>query len=63
LNHGVQDSPISPPTETNPNQLSIGEVLFSQEFLDPAAHDSGFVKRKSRKIDPLGLPASFVDGR
>lgn len=41
--------------------MSIGEVLFSQEFLDQAAHDSGFVKRKSRKINPLNLLASLVE--
>ena len=57
----MRKSSSSPPTKTNPNQLSIGEVLFSQEYLDQAARDSGFVKRKSRKINPINLLASLVE--
>jgi hypothetical protein len=48
----MQKNSSAPPTEINPKQLSIGQILFSQEYLEQAARDSGFVKRKSSKINP-----------
>ena len=41
--------------------LSIGQVLFSEDWLDQKARETGFVKRKSRKIDPLNLRAALVE--
>ena len=42
-------------------QLSIGPVLFAEDWLNKKARETGFVKRKSRKINPLNLLASLVD--
>lgn len=36
-------------------------MLFSRDWLDQAARESGFVKRRSRKINPLNLLASLVE--
>lgn len=51
----------SPPAQTNPKQLSIGEVLFSQDDLDHAARESGFIKRQPRKITTLNLLAALIE--
>lgn len=40
--------------------MSIGEVLFARDRLEEAARESGFVKRRSRKIDTLNLLDSLV---
>jgi len=47
--------------EIDTKQLSIGQVLFSEDWLNQKARETGFVKRKSRKINPLNLLASLVE--
>jgi len=53
---------FSPPEiQTAPDQLSIGEILFSREYLDQVARETGFVKRACRKISPFNLLASLTE--
>jgi hypothetical protein len=53
-------TPSSTPVQINPAHLSIGDVLFPEEWLNQKARESGFIKRKSRKIHPRNLLASLV---
>lgn len=53
--------PSSTPVQTNPAHLSIGDFLFLEEWLNQKAGESGFIKRKSRKIHPRNLLASLVE--
>jgi hypothetical protein len=46
---------------TDTKQLSIGQVLFAEDWLDQKARETGFVKRKSPKISPLNLLAALVE--
>lgn len=52
--------PTLPSCASSPDQLSIGEVVFSKSFLKQSARSSGFIKR-SRKINPLNLLASLLE--
>jgi len=54
-------TPSSTPVQINPAHLSIGDVLFPEEWLNQKARESGFIKRKSRKIHPRNLLASLVE--
>jgi hypothetical protein len=54
-------TPLSTPVQTNPAHLSIGDALFPEEWLNQKARESGFIKRKSRKIHPRNLLASLVE--
>lgn len=42
-----------------PRHLTIGQTIFSEEYLLNLARTSGFLKRAPRKIDPCGLLASI----
>ena len=46
-------------TDTKP--LTIGQVLFTEEWLNQKARETGFVKREPRKINPINLIASLVE--
>lgn len=52
---------ISPPRIkfSAPRHLSIGQTIFSEQYLLDLAKSSGFVKRAPRKIDACGLLASI----
>lgn len=46
---------------TDTKQLTIGQVLFAEDWLNRKARETGFVQRKSRKINPLNLVAALVE--
>ncbi len=42
-----------------PRSLTIGQTIFSEDYLLDLAKSSGFLKRTPRKIDACGLLASI----
>ena len=53
------NSPTSQSASSSPRCLTIGESIFSEEYLLDLAKTSGFLKRAPRKIDACGLLASI----
>jgi len=54
-------TPSSTSVQTNSAHLSIGDVLFPEDWLNQKARELGFIKRKSRKIHPRNLLAALVE--
>lgn len=54
-------SPTSERSPFNPRCLTIGQTIFSEDYLLGLAKTSGFLKRPSRKIDACGLLASICE--
>lgn len=52
-------SPTSQCSPFNPRYLTIGQTIFSEDYLLDLAKTSGFLKRIPRKIDACGLLASI----
>lgn len=57
----MRETPSSLPENSQQDSLSIGGLSFSDDQLNQVARDSGFVKRRSRKISPLNLLASLIE--
>ena len=51
----------APYQKTDTKPLTIGQVLFTEEWLNQKARETGFVKREPRKINPINLLASLVE--
>ena len=52
-------SPKSQRSPSSPRCLTIGQTIFSEDYLLDLAKSSGFLKRTPRKIDACGLLASI----
>ena len=55
----ISNSTISQSVPSSPRHLTIGQSIFSEEYLLDLARTSGFLKRAPRKIDACGLLASI----
>lgn len=51
--------PTSQSAPSSPRRLTIGQTIFSEDYLRDLAKISGFLKRTPRKIDACGLLASI----
>jgi hypothetical protein len=51
----------SPATQTTTTGTRIGQVLFSDEELLRLAMETGFVKRRPKKIDPGNLLSAICE--
>lgn len=52
-------SPTSQCSPISPRHLTIGQTIFSEDYLLDLAKTSGFIKRTPRKIDACSLLASI----
>lgn len=52
---------LSQNAPSNPKHLTIGQTIFSEDYLLDLAKTSGFLKRKPRKIDAISLLGSICD--
>lgn len=53
-------TPLRPDDATLSNDLSIGEIILSQQILEQLARETGVIQRKARKVDPLHLLGSLI---
>lgn len=57
--HGSKKTPCSPAAASQ--QLTIGGIIFTDEYIRELARNAGFTLRKSRKIDVCALLASLCE--
>jgi hypothetical protein len=48
-------SPTSQSTPSSRRRLTLGQAIFSEDYLLDLARTSGFLRRAPRKIDACGL--------